>query len=368
MDSKVKIDLELRKEKAAEELRNFEREAAEQLERLQSVRARFERNPNSFTHNMLSASEGAYARRISKIQGAQNNLDNLQLKIDKEEARRGGRLFGIAVNKQTEAFAKNFLGAYVAKEMMNLGFAMAYNVGGDNSALKKAQGALSGASEGMMVGAAFGPLGAAIGAVTGGLLGLASESIKLSKQWERIESDWNYSKYTFRRDTGRNAENYAFDTLMNQNMRGGRLQMLTRRIMELESGSGDFSLHSLELKKKQLHDAGVDTEDNKDWRKVQEAFQRTQGEISSLTQRMFEEATKTTMGFLDPRSVNDSLAKQGLYTTSGAVDVKSLNEREFEEIKAIHRVLELMAARADKNVGDDSIWRVTKDLRGAILN
>ena len=55
-DSKITIDLELRKDQAEARLRQFEQRAAQQLERLQAVQARYDANPSAVTQNQLMAS------------------------------------------------------------------------------------------------------------------------------------------------------------------------------------------------------------------------------------------------------------------------------------------------------------------------
>ena len=67
-DSKITIDLELRKDQAEARLRQFEQRAAKQLERLQVVQARYEANPTAFVRNQLMASRAAYSRRLGDVQ------------------------------------------------------------------------------------------------------------------------------------------------------------------------------------------------------------------------------------------------------------------------------------------------------------
>ena len=143
-DSKIMIDLELRKDQAEARLRQFEAEASQYLEKLQKKQAQYAKNPTAFVKNQLDAVQGAYDRRIANIQGTGRDIRNLQMRIDEESARKGGRLFGMAVNKQTEKFVKQFVGAYVAREAMNLGFAAMYTPGGNNAGVRKAQGIQAG--------------------------------------------------------------------------------------------------------------------------------------------------------------------------------------------------------------------------------
>ena len=58
-DSKIMIDLELRKDQAEARLRQFEARAAQQLERLQKVQAKYDANPTAFVKNQLNASSMA---------------------------------------------------------------------------------------------------------------------------------------------------------------------------------------------------------------------------------------------------------------------------------------------------------------------
>lgn len=286
VDSKIKISLELEKAQAQAQLADFEEKAAAQFKRLQAVQARYAANPTPFVRNQLGASTMAYNRRIDAIQGAQANIEKLQLKIDKEEARKGGKLFGVAVNRQTEAFAKQFLGAYLGRELMNIGFSAAYQVGGNNAGLRKAQEATEGAATGLQIGAAFGPMGAAIGAVTGGLIGLATASIKLQKEIQREQLERSNEKYRSDRDVGRSIQNKMFDRLVDQNTRGGQIKMLTERYDELMGRRGDNNVKNIDNQIKAKGDeiavaerSGGDVEKLKD-------------ELESLEERRAEEVVK----------------------------------------------------------------------------
>lgn len=352
MDSKIKIDLELRKDQAEQQLVAFEQQAAAQLQRLQGVLSRHNANPSAFTRNQVNASRLAYGRRIAGVQGAQTNLDQIKLKIDQEEVRKGGRLFGIAVNKQTEAFAKTFLGAYLAREVSNLGFAAAYQVGGSNRGLRAAQETLSAATEGAQVGSAFGPLGAAIGGVTGGLLGLAGASVKLQKEMERERLNRGIENYRYNRDTGRNIQTSMFNKLIDQTTRGGQLKMLRGRYMELAQGKGAFSLKSIDAAlEKNKKDIGSDK-----YNRLLETREKTMGELQNLSSQLMEAAMKPTLSFMRGGDVNDSLAKQGLYAGGGSsmakgdINIADINKSTLDEVKLIRQIAEKLAGNASNNL------------------
>lgn len=416
VDSKIKISLELEKAQAQAQLAEFEEKAAAQLKRLQAVQARYAANPTAFVRNQLGASTMAYNRRIESIQGAQANIEKLQLKIDKEEARKGGKLFGIAVNKQTEAFAKQFLGAYLGKELMNIGFSAAYQVGGNNSGLRKAQEATEGAATGMQIGAAFGPLGAAIGAVTGGLLGLATASIKLQKEIQREQLERSNEKYRNDRDVGRSIQNKMFDKLVEQNTRGGQIKMLTERYDELmgrrgdnnlkntdmeidaaenerakavkekrstsdiddkleklytrrhnERSGGDFSVRGMEMELKYHEKVLGDIESNQ-YKILKENYSRSLSEAGSLSGRITDASMQTTLGFQTMGSYNDSLAKQGIYVGGeassdfkGSLDVAEINKSTLDEVRNIRKIAERLALQGNQNLSGEKGLEYVRD-------
>ena len=404
MDSKIKIALELQKEQAQAQLNDFEQKAKAQLERLQKAQARFAANPTAFNRNTLAATARGYNNSLNNIQGAQGRLENLQLKIDKEDARKGGRLFGIAVNKQTEAFAKQFLGAYIGRELMNIGFAAAYQVGGNNAGLRTAQEATESAATGMQIGAAFGPLGAAVGAVTGGLIGLATASIKLQKAIQQEQLERSNENYRFNRDTGRALQNKSFDRLVEQNLRGGQIKMLKERYAEVSGQRNAPELKDLDKKIEDMekrrnaairngentmpYDAALrsyytrrhnlsdgtsldlkslkaelgfkenvekDVESN-EYKILKENYSRALGEMGSLSERLMDASMKTTLGFQTMGTYNDSLAKQGIYVGGGNSDyegvmnVEEVNRSTLEEVKMIRKIAERLALTGDKNL------------------
>ena len=311
-DSKITIDLELRKDQAEARLRQFEQRAAQQLERLQAVQARYEANPTAFTRNQLMASRLAYSRRLGDVQTTGAQVRGLQMKIDEESARKGGRLFGMAVNKQTELFVKQFVGAYVAREAMDIGFAAMYTAGGNNVGIRKAQGMASGMTTGAQVGAAFGPFGLAIGAAVGALAGFTSALIKESKEIDAERTNRANAFSMQRLDVGRGIQNYAFDRAVSMHARPAQIAMLRQRITELESGKGQFSIKSLS---ERLHamEAEGDHESNA-YRAVQQMLQRSMQEKGQLQQRLFQTATQPYYQFQDAGRFADSRAKQGLYS------------------------------------------------------
>lgn len=369
-DSKIVIDLELRKQQAEDRLRQFEQKAAQQLERLQKVQARYAASPSAFTRNQLMASRLAYGRRLGDMQGEGARIRNLQLKIDEETARKGGKLFGLAVNKQTELFVKQFVGAYVMREAMNIGFAAMYTPGGNNAALRKAQGAAEGGTTGLQVGAAFGPWGAAIGAAVGALAGFTSALVKESKAID-AERAQRTNDITLRRiGTGRAIQNVAFERAVSMHARPAQISMLNRRIKELDEGAGQYSIKSLRQRLYRMERSG-DHESNT-YQAIKQMLQRSLAEKAQLQQQLFQTATKPYHQFRDVSQYADSKAKQGLYsgragtqymmTPKGerraipinGVDFKNLNNPVVNELKSIRRNLEKIADRADRNIDESN--------------
>jgi hypothetical protein len=309
-DSKITIDLELRKDQAEARLRQFEQRAAQQLERLQAVQARYEANPTAFVRNQLMASRLAYSRRLGDVQTTGAQVRGLQMKIDEESARKGGRLFGMAVNKQTELFVRQFVGAYVAREAMDIGFAAMYTAGGNNAGIRKAQGMASGATTGAQVGAAFGPFGLAIGTAVGALAGFTSALIKESKEIDAERANRANAFSMQRFEVGRGIQNYAFDRAVAMHARPAQIAMLQQRITEIESGNGQFSIKSLS---ERLRAMGDDHESIA-YRDVEQMLQRSMQERGQLQQRLFQTATQPYYRFQDAGRFADSRAKQGLYS------------------------------------------------------
>ena len=311
-DSKIIIDLELRKEQAESRLRQFEKRAVAQLEKLQKVQAKYDANPTAFVKNQLNASQAAYGRRLKDVAGTRADINKMQMKIDEESARKGGRLFGLQVNKQTEKFVKQFVGAYVAREAMNLGFAAMYTPGGNNAGLRKAQGTAEGATTGAQVGAAFGPLGAAIGTAVGALAGFTSALIKESKEIQAARADIKNTQTVSNVQTGRQIQNNAFQESLTYQARPAQIAKLQQRIKEIESGSGSASIKSLKERLEEFHKEG-DHESNQ-YQFTRQMYDRAVQERSQLLQQLMQTAVQPYYKFNDPNRYADSRAKQGLYS------------------------------------------------------
>lgn len=399
-DSKIMIDLELRKEQAESRLRQFEQRAAAQLEKLQKVQAKYDANPTAFVKNQLNASQAAYGRRLQDVAGTRADVNKMQMKIDEESARKGGRLFGLQVNKQTEQFVKQFVGAYVAREAMNLGFAAMYTPGGNNAGLRKAQGTAEGATTGAQVGAAFGPWGLAIGAAVGALAGFTGALIKEQKEIQAARTEIANTKTISKVETGRQIQNNAFQESLTYQARPAQIAKLQQRIREIESGSGSASMKSLQEKLEELHKDG-DHESNQ-YKFTRQMYDRAVQERSQLLQQLTRTAVQPYYKFQDPNRYADSRAKQGLYSgiagnfrmidsprekwrnyflrqgkTSeeadalarektpnnnfgkipmAGIDFKALNNPVVRELSKIGRTLERIAGRGDQNGTDTNAY------------
>lgn len=379
-DSKIIIDLELRKEQAEQRLRQFEQRAAQQLERLQIMQARYAANPTPFVRNQLNASRGAYGRRLDDVQAVGAQLQRLQFKIDEESARKGGRLFGMQVNKQTSAFVKQFLGAYAAGELMNLGFAAMYTPNANNAGLRKAQATAEGAVTGGQIGAAFGPYGAAIGVATGALLSLSSAIIKERKEIEAEKHNRTNSSISQRIDSGRNIQNEAFERVMSYSARPARIARLQRRLKELESGKGDFSIASLDKQLNALENEG--DHESAHYNKLKDLRERALSEKTQLQSQLFREAMTPYYKHSDVSQFADSRAKQGLYSGRAVlqraidkegnrnipingIDFRELNNPVVNELRKIRSYLERVATTADKNGADNNAVQAVT--RGAVF-
>lgn len=364
-DSKVTIDLELRKEQAERRLREFEKNAAAQLERLQQVQEKYDKTPTGFVRQQLLASQGAYERRLGAVQGAAQEVKGLELKIDQEEARRGGKLFGVAVSKNLERFAKQFVGMYLARETMNIGFAAMYRVGESNANLRHAQEATEGAISGGMIGSAFGPIGIAAGALSGAILGLTSSMVKLQKEVERELVEQSYSWRSQQLSSGRQMQTEAFERMLQYQKRPQRIKELDERLYDLETGRGELSIKSLGEKLTRLTEE--DDIESTEFRRTKELLDRARGEQSQLQLQIFREVTKPIYKAVDPSSFTDQYAKQGLYTGRAAPDAKdlpiagidfqALNNPVVTELKMIRKVLDDISSKASEQpTGEAAHW------------
>lgn len=394
-DSTIQIDLQLRKEQAEQRLRDFEQRAQKQLERLQAIQARYDRNPNGFTKNQLAASTTAYNNRVKDVQETKKQLENIQLQIDANSAKRTGRLFGLEISKNLEGFAKTFIGGYIGKELVGLGFAAMYTPGGNNRRVREAEAAAEGGITGGAIGAMFGPIGMAVGAVAGSLLGWAKKFIESEKELEGERVGRINSKIKQRYDSGANIQNDAFGRAVEmQGSRAVQMRMLMQRRNQILNGDGPYSVKTLQAQLDKMDD-----KESNQYKFLQEQFEKKLGEVSNLEGKIYQLTTKPIHKYTDPSSMLDSYAKQGLHSmrlgenTSRfidspemkkynqllrdgkiegvdfkmddifkskpeanvppitGIDFKALNNPVVGELDKIRRVLEKMAGRGDQTMG-----------------
>lgn len=363
-DSKIQIDLELRKEQAEQRLRNFEDMAREQLEKLQKVQARYNANPNAFHANQLAATRRGYENRLQGVQEAREEVERLQIEVDQNSAKKGGRLFGMAVSESTARFAKQFLGAYVGREVIKLGFAAAYEPGGNNANLRKAEAGVEGAMMGGAAGAMFGPIGLAVGAVSGALIGLTGAIIENQKAIERERVERENSTTFHYAYGGRDMANDSFQKLLGTHTMPAQINMIRERLEQLRSGEGSWSIKSIRANLRRMEDQGDVESENYKWNK--QHLERALGEEAQLQKMLMDTSLKTIHKWSDPSSYSDQYAKQGLYSgvDSGregplaGIDFDAMNNPVVTELQRIREALKFFADRADNTYRSD--WNAEK--------
>lgn len=361
-DTKIQIDLELRKEQAEQKLRNFEDMAREQLAKLQKVQARYDANPNGFHRNQLDATQRGYQNRLEGVVEAQKELEKIQIKIDQASAKQGGRLFGMAVSETTARFAKQFIGAYLGRELINLGFAAAYTPGANNANVRKAEAATEGAMTGGAMGFAVGGvLGAAIGTLTGAILGLSNEMVKQYKELRAARVDRLNNRTMASDRSARDVGNKAFASLVDQTVgRANQMEMLLKRRRNIEFGDGNFSLKTIEGKLNRMTDPNSNR-----YKQLQEMHSQALAEKAQLEQEIFTLLSTPIHQITDPSSLTDSFAKQGLYSgidtgKEGAlagIDFEAINNPVVNELKEIRGLLRTMAGSGDRQSGYGNVSR-----------
>lgn len=361
-DSTIQIDLELRKEQAEQRLRNFEEMAREQLEKLQRVQARYDANPNGFTRNQLEATRRGYQNRLEGVADAQRQVEQLEIQLDQNSVKRGARLFGITVSENVARFAKQFVGAYLGRELINLGFAAAYTPGGNNANLRRAEAATEGAmTAGAMGFAIAGPMGAAIGGLTGAILGLSNEMVKQTKELQAQKTERINNRVLQGDRTARDIGNKAFATLVDQTVgRANQMEMLLKRRRNIEFGDGNFSLKTIESKLNRMTDPNSNR-----YKQLQEMHSQALAEKAQLEQEIFALLSTPIHQITDPSSLTDSFAKQGLYSgidtgKEGAlagIDFEAINNPVVNELKEIRGLLRTMAGSGDRQSGYGNVSR-----------
>lgn len=361
-DSTIQIDLELRKEQAEQRLRNFEEMAREQLEKLQRVQARYDANPNGFTRNQLEATRRGYQNRLEGVADAQRQVEQLEIQLDQNSVKRGARLFGITVSENVARFAKQFVGAYLGRELINLGFAAAYTPGGNNANLRRAEAATEGAmTAGAMGFAIAGPMGAAIGGLTGAILGLSNEMVRQTKELQAQKTERINNRVMQGDRTSRDIGNKAFSTLVDQTVgRANQMEMLLNRRRNIEFGDGNFSLKTIESKLNRMTDPNSNR-----YKQLQEMHSQALAEKAQLEQEIFALLSTPIHQITDPSSLTDSFAKQGLYSgidtgKEGAlagIDFEAINNPVVNELKEIRGLLRTMAGSGDRQSGYGNVSR-----------
>lgn len=341
-NAKLQIDLELRKEQFEEKLRAATQRAKEQLESIARIEAKLAKDPNSkFVQGQLNTANTAYQNRLGDVATAQKNLDDFNLRIDQDEAKKGGRVFGIEVSKQTEKFVKGFLGAYVGREVMNLGIQMAKTPGGDNNAVEQGEsmlnGMVSGGSAGAMIG---GPWGAAIGALAGSLINLASTCDQQSKEIRAAATALHNSDIKRSNNFNRSMMTEAF------NKRLGMMGSRRERMDALAERYGNTNRAAEEFSKKmaawRADGKSTNTNRYKDW---EENYNARREEANGYLQQMYREAMTQNFRSADISTYTDKYAKMGMYSGNSAdgINIDKVNQPVVDNLKQIKNLLERMS-------------------------
>lgn len=393
----VYLSLELQIEEAEKKLSAYRTNAEKQLKKLQQVRERYEATPNAFVYQQLLASQNAYARRLGEINKAERVKDTL-MKMDGADVKQKGKIFGEESARIIEGSLTAVLTSYWLNKGLGLFYQKQMSVEGGNYDVSVKEstteggisGALAGGGLGAILGLGGAKLGAAVGtaiapavgtaigagvgilvgAVSGALLGKSSKETEWEKDVEREKLQRNVAFLEREEESGYGMKQESFQRMLRYKMRPQRMKELQKRIEEITSGEGEFSIKNLTNYLEQLE--AENKIDTTDYKRKKAYLERSMREKTGLEQQLFQEAMKPMYRAVDPSSITDQFAKQGLYSgrvSAGAegempiagIDFKEINSPVVKELERIRKVLEDTASDASKSVKSQAVYGAVRE-------
>lgn len=288
------------------------------------------------------------AERVRKFRLDPNYKPNLSNNPD-DFGKKAGEVAGRAIGKAVAGF--------VAHEVASTIFNGLKTPGGDNRTVNKAEATVGGALKYGTMGAMIGgPLGAIIGTLAGAGMGYFQEDQRQKKAVEARDNEMRRANEQLKVSTAMSASDSAFGKSLE--LSGGwrqRQEMIRARRDEIESGSGSWSIASLEKKLKALDPESDDS------KTVASQIEMQRNRVASLDQQLLDEGLAVAPSRMDPASVADSWAKRGVQV-GAQVDVAQVNEKIMGEVQSCRTLLEKIANMAnDGNIGIREMQRAVYD-------
>lgn len=288
------------------------------------------------------------AERVRRFRLDPNYKPNLSNNPD-DFGKKAGEVAGRAIGKAVAGF--------VAHEVASTIFNGLKTPGGDNRTVNKAEATVGGALKYGTIGAMIGgPLGAIIGSLAGAGMGYFQEDQRQKKAVEARDNAMSRANEQLKVSTAMSASDSAFGKSLD--LAGGwrqRQEMIRARRDEIESGSGSWSIASLERKLKALDPESDDS------KTVASQIEMQRNRVASLDQQLLDEGLAVAPSRLDTGSVADSWAKRGVQV-GAQVDVEQVNEKIMGEVQSCRTLLEKIANMAnDGNIGIREMQKAVYD-------
>ena len=288
------------------------------------------------------------AERVRRFRLDPNYKPNLSNNPD-DFGKKAGEVAGRAIGKAVAGF--------VAHEVASTIFNGLKTPGGDNRTVNKAEATVGGALKYGTIGAMIGgPLGAIIGSLAGAGMGYFQEDQRQKKAVEARDNAMSRANEQLKVSTAMSASDSAFGKSLD--LAGGwrqRQEMIRARRDEIESGSGSWSIASLERKLKALDPESDDS------KTVASQIEMQRNRVASLDQQLLDEGLAVAPSRMDPASVADSWAKRGVQV-GAQVDVAQVNEKIMGEVQSCRTLLEKIANMAnDGNIGIREMQKAVYD-------
>lgn len=278
------------------------------------------------------------AERVRRLRLDPNYKPNQSTNPD-DFGKKAGEVAGRAIGKAVAGF--------VAHEVASTIFNGLKLPGGDNRTVNKAEATVGGALKYGTIGAMIGgPLGAIIGGIAGAGMGYFQEDQRQKKAVEARDNAMRRANEQLNVSTAMSASDSAFGKSLD--LAGGwrqRQEMIRARRDEIESGSGSWSIASLEKKLKNLDPESDDS------KTVASQIEMQRNRVAQLDRQIVDEGLAVAPSRLDPGSVADSWAKRGVQV-GAQVDVAQVNEKIMGEVQSCRALLEKIAGMGTDNIID----------------
>lgn len=283
---------------------------------------------------------------------------------DAASARRAGREMGKSFEQTASRATGRAIGKALAGVVLHQGvsalFGALENPGGDNTALRRTKGTVTGALGTAVAGGMIaGPMGAAIGALVGGVGGLANVMSEERRTQKEMVHQARMTIFSASANVASSLGSTAQQRLLE--MQGGR----EKRVAFLREQSDTWHARGQEAFNRLSAFSGDHTSEQ--FKLLQQDYARAMGEWSKAHTTYLTEKVGPSVPFYKGSEFTDAFAQRGLFV-GAQVSVGDVNQKITEQqgrmVELLQRILDVTQLRVSDE-GQNVVTRLAQVVDGA---